>query len=159
MKSIWPKSVCLSGCLFVSPSVVYLLVSHFVLNVSELIISIFFFDIPCIRRMYTSTVRNGTDCLMKETGNHSRSWQSYLCFYSFYDKFKEMWPLRQWRVASKQRTSIHYEHMKYIKRQMWLHLFGRSQIWTLAPLWIIVELQTLTMKIVWKDDRSRAMKT
>lgn len=118
MKSIWPKSVCLSGCLLVSPSVVYLLVSHFVLNVSELIISIFFFDIPCIRRMYTSTVRNGTDCLMKETGNHSRSWQSYLCFYSFYDKFKEMWPLRQWRVASKQRTSIHYEHMKYIKRQM-----------------------------------------
>lgn len=125
MKSIWPRSVCPSGCLFVSPYiyvyslVVYLLVSHFVLNVSELIISIFFsFDIPCLRRMCTSTVRNGTDCSMKETGNHSRSWRSYLCSYSFYDKFKEMWPLRQWRVASKQRTRPSLWRYEILKRQM-----------------------------------------
>ena len=39
-KSIWLKSVYLSGCLFVCPSVVQLLVSHLVLDVSELIISI-----------------------------------------------------------------------------------------------------------------------
>ena len=51
------------------------------------------------RRMCTSTVRNGTNCLRKEPGNQSKLWQSYLRSSSSYEKFIVLWH-QKWRLVT-----------------------------------------------------------